>query len=177
MKKTTRSLIAALVLAVGGWSLPALSEDANPVLDTRRLIGELTPVTGDIGFVNLHIPFMLNSASLTPEAERQLTYLGEALLSPQLAGLTVSVNGHTDASGTAEYNQALSERRARAVRSFLLQNFQLDAVLLTTKGFGERQLLDNENPTAPRNRRVEIVTTRPTANEDRPVEGSTQVVN
>lgn len=179
MKTLTKHLISAAFLASFAWTVPALSDDTNPLLDTRTLIGELTPVTGEVRFVNLHIPFKLNSAALTPEAEKQLTYLGEALQSPELSGLEVSVNGHTDASGSADYNMALSERRAQSVRDYLLGNFNLTAELLTAKGFGETRLLDSESPNAARNRRVEIVTTRPVNEEggDVPVEGATQAIN
>lgn len=177
MKTSLKRFCAATVLAVCAGSLPALAEDANPLLDTRTLIGELTPVTGEISFVNLHIPFKLNSAALTPDARKQLGYLGEALQSPALSGLEVGVFGHTDASGSAEYNLSLSEKRAQAVRDFLLQHYELDESLLTAKGYGEARLLDSDNPTASRNRRVEIVTTRPIDEDEAPVEGATQAIN
>ena len=64
--------------------------------------------------------------------------------------------GHTDAKGTAEYNEALSQRRAAAVVSYIVRNFKLDGSLISSKGMGERQLLDKKNSESSVNRRVEI---------------------
>ncbi len=51
-------------------------------------------------------------------------------------GLTVEIQGHTDSRGTVTYNQNLSERRAEAVKRYLVNN-GINASRLTTKGFGE----------------------------------------
>ena len=64
--------------------------------------------------------------------------------------------GHTDAKGAGEYNDALSQRRAAAVVSYIVGNFAVDGALVSSKGMGERQLLDKDNPEAAVNRRVEI---------------------
>lgn len=177
MKTISRRLLAATAFAVAAWCGPVQAGDSNPLLDTRTLIGKLTPVTGEISYVNLHIPFKLNSADLTGEAETQLTYLGEALQSPELAGLEIGIFGHTDASGSAMYNMALSDQRAQTVRQFLLEKFDLQEARLTAKGYGEDRLLDSEHPNAAKNRRVEIVTTRPVDPDNTTVEGDTQAIN
>ena len=70
----------------------------------------------------------------------------------------IEVNGYTDTSGTPQYNQGLSVRRAEAVKAELLKD-GVPLAVITTKGFGETHLLV---PTAngvrePQNRRVEIV--------------------
>lgn len=71
--------------------------------------------------------------------------------------ISLSVNGHTDSVGAESYNQALSERRAGAVRGYLV-NAGIDPRRLTTRGFGESQPVA-DNATADgraRNRRVEL---------------------
>ena len=70
----------------------------------------------------------------------------------------VDVLGHTDSTGTDQYNQALSERRAQAVASYLSAR-GVNPARMATRGFGESQLLVNpETSEADRaaNRRVEI---------------------
>ena len=70
----------------------------------------------------------------------------------------VTIEGHTDSTGSAEYNLDLSQRRATAVRSFM-QAQGLDTERLEAVGFGmQRPVADNETPEGrKRNRRVEIV--------------------
>ena len=80
--------------------------------------------------------------------------LGRALSSEELKGQAIVIVGHTDARGTIEYNDALSQRRAAAVVSYIVGNFTLDPALISSKGMGERQLLDEDNPEAATNRRV-----------------------
>ena len=63
------------------------------------------------------------------------------------------VEGHTDAKGTEEYNQRLSERRARAVTNALIHR-NVDPRRLTTVGFGESRPVSSNDAA---NRRVDIV--------------------
>jgi outer membrane protein OmpA-like peptidoglycan-associated protein len=71
---------------------------------------------------------------------------------------SVRIEGHTDAAGSDDANQGLSERRAQAVREALLQR-GLDAARIATLGYGEaRPVASNETPGGrQQNRRVEIV--------------------
>jgi hypothetical protein len=64
--------------------------------------------------------------------------------------------GHTDAKGSAAYNQTLSEQRAASVRKYLVQRFPLQPDALVSVGLGETQLKRPAEPTAGINRRVEI---------------------
>ena len=71
------------------------------------------------------------------------------------SGRQVRVIGHADASGTAEANQALSVRRAEAVKDYLVSK-GADPGMLVVVGVGSRDLKNTSNPTAAENRRVEI---------------------
>ncbi len=100
--------------------------------------------------------FDFDSSRLTPEA-RQIVASAAA---DALQGKTtrIDVTGHTDRSGSDRYNQALSVRRAEAVRRELVADGVADS-LIVTRGVGESDPLV---PTAdgvrePQNRRVEIV--------------------
>lgn len=57
---------------------------------------------------------------------------------------TVLIEGHSDSSGSASKNKALSQRRADAVRSALVERFGIPAERVTAKGFGiESPIADN----------------------------------
>jgi outer membrane protein OmpA-like peptidoglycan-associated protein len=70
----------------------------------------------------------------------------------------IEVNGYTDTSGTPQYNQGLSIRRAKAVQAELIKD-GVPANAITIQGFGETHLLVPTGPGVrePQNRRVEIV--------------------
>jgi outer membrane protein OmpA-like peptidoglycan-associated protein len=107
--------------------------------------------------IDLEIYFDFNSAVITPKAEPQLKELGTALSSDVLKGAVVVISGHTDAKGTDQYNQLLSQRRAEAVKTYLIQKLQVSADNLTTAGYGKRDLKNKAEPFAAENRRVEVV--------------------
>lgn len=68
------------------------------------------------------------------------------------------LSGHTDATGSEEYNDALSEERARAVAFFLSEN-GIDSERLDVNWFGERLLLIDTQERERRNRRVLLTIT------------------
>jgi len=70
----------------------------------------------------------------------------------------IAVTGHTDTSGAATYNMALSMRRATAVKDALVRE-GIPAAAIAVSGVGETRLLvqTGDNVKEPQNRRVEIV--------------------
>lgn len=70
--------------------------------------------------LDLLIAFGLDSADLTEAARANLGVFADALKDDRLSAARFVVEGHTDASGSESYNLELSERRAQAVTSFLL---------------------------------------------------------
>jgi outer membrane protein OmpA-like peptidoglycan-associated protein len=107
--------------------------------------------------VDLEINFDYDSAALTPRTEPQLNNLGKALTSSELAGSVFMLGGHTDAKGSDEYNQTLSERRAETVKRFLIERYRVPAANLVSAGYGKKGLKNAADPYAAENRRVEIV--------------------
>jgi outer membrane protein OmpA-like peptidoglycan-associated protein len=100
--------------------------------------------------------FGLDQDSLTDEAKAQLDELGN-----QAKGMSryiVEVQGFTDKSGTAAYNEALSERRARAVARYLANQFQIPVRNISMLGSGYAQPVADDKTKDGRkvNRRVEV---------------------
>lgn len=115
--------------------------------------------TSDAPSASITVTFASGSWTLTPSAERALAPLGQALSSRDLADFRFRIEGHTDNVGSPAMNQALSERRAAAVREYLIAKFGVNPNRLVAVGLGETQLLE---PTPPqtsnaRNRRVQVV--------------------
>jgi len=101
------------------------------------------------------VTFELESARLRPSSRDTLDRAVKALRGEP--NLRVEIAGHTDSTGTAEYNQRLSERRARAVRDYLIGK-GIDAGRLEARGYGEsRPTVSNETRAGRmQNRRVEF---------------------
>ena len=109
--------------------------------------------------VSLTVEFDTGSAELTPAATHVLDNLGKALNDPKLSNYRFRIEGHTDTVGTAEMNQALSERRAEAVVNYLASNYHVDLSRVQAVGMGEKGLLipTPDQTSEPRNRRVQVV--------------------
>jgi outer membrane protein OmpA-like peptidoglycan-associated protein len=107
--------------------------------------------------INLDVTFGYKSATLTPQAWPQLDHLAKALTGPDLAGAVIMLGGHTDAKGGETYNQQLSEKRAEAVKAFLVSRYGIAPDTLLTAGYGKTGLKNPADPFAGENRRVEIV--------------------
>ena len=103
------------------------------------------------------INFKFNSAALTSGARMILDRLGAALQDVRLMDARIVIEGHTDASGSRRYNQDLSERRANAVKNYLVAKHQIRASRLTAVGRGEDDLYDKQRPNSALNRRVVVI--------------------
>ena len=107
--------------------------------------------------IDIEINFEFNSAKLAPSAMSTAKTLGEALSSADLKGSTFIVEGHTDAKGSKALNQKLSERRADAIKRFLVEQYRIPAANLVAVGYGKTKLKNKDNPFGPENRRVRVV--------------------
>jgi OOP family OmpA-OmpF porin len=92
------------------------------------------------------VEFEFDSFTLTSEARRII----DSLVVPVLIAnptLKIELSAHTDSRGTDEYNETLSQRRAEAIRYYLIDNKKIYPERLTSKGYGEYvPLAPNENP-------------------------------
>jgi len=126
-----------------------LADQLNTILETRDtargLIVNLSDVLFDVG-----------KSDLKPGAREKLAKISGIVLSHP--GLKLEVEGHTDSTGSEEFNQTLSEHRANAVREFLIQQ-GVNEASVTARGFGKSQPVATNDTAAGRqqNRRVEMV--------------------
>lgn len=141
-------------------AMPALP----PVPPAGRFppLAKFAPPGAPCGFVITladQVLFDFDRSDIRPDASNVLDVLASALQA--VPARAIEIRGHTDAKGSESYNQALSERRARAVLAALQQRVRLDGV--SARGFGESSPVAPEtvagadNPAGrQRNRRVEI---------------------
>jgi len=103
------------------------------------------------------IYFDVNSATIKSESGTTLDEIGTML--QDHPDLRISIEGHTDSDGDDALNLDLSDRRAAAVRDYLVSNYVIDASRLESVGLGETvPVADNGTPEGKQqNRRVELV--------------------
>jgi peptidoglycan-associated lipoprotein len=102
------------------------------------------------------VQFALDSSVLRPDALRTLTTALKTL--NDSPGLTLHIEGYASPEGSPEYNKALGERRARAVRDYLTSR-GIAASRLTITSFGEERLKydDTQEATRALNRRAALI--------------------
>lgn len=132
-------------------------KETLPGAEVER-VGEGIKVTMKENMVN----FGFDSADLTPAAKANLDKLAQVLKNN--LDTNINIYGHTDSKGTDAYNLRLSERRAAAVKSYLISQGVSGSRMLTM-GVGEKEPVASNDTDAGRaeNRRVEFAIT---ANED-----------
>lgn len=108
------------------------------------------------GRVALYVNFDTDKATLRPDAAPVIDEVAKLLQANP--ALKLSIDGHTDSTGSAEHNRALSKARAESVRDALLAK-GIDAGRLGAQGFGpDKPLADNGSEAGrAKNRRVELV--------------------
>jgi outer membrane protein OmpA-like peptidoglycan-associated protein len=103
------------------------------------------------------IYFDTGSDRIRAESTPTLKEIGAMLT--EHADLKLTIEGHTDDVGAAAANQALSEKRAEAVKAFIVSTYGVDAARITAKGLGStKPAVQGTTPEArQQNRRVELV--------------------
>lgn len=118
---------------------------------------ERPPEDGEKLSIDMKLQFGLDSAAVRPEDRPKLDKLGRFMA--QYPETHAVVEGHTCNLGGAKYNFELSWRRARAVRDYLVRNFDIAPDRLEARGYGLTQpIADNATEAGRRqNRRVVVV--------------------
>ncbi|MCC5858787.1 MAG: OmpA family protein [Ectothiorhodospiraceae bacterium] len=153
-----RALIGAGIGGLSGAAVGAYMDRQEAKL-RERLQGSGVSVTrhGDDIILNMpgNVTFGFDSADLRPEFFEILDSV--ALVVNEFDQTLIEVAGHTDSTGSAAYNQRLSERRADTVGRYL-QARDVDSRRIATAGFGEDYPIASNQTEAGRqaNRRVEL---------------------
>lgn len=136
---------------------------AEPVIVPPEPVRDEAIASASLDDLNRNSPlkpvfFELDSSELTPDAQRILD--ADAQLLKRYGGWTVTIEGHCDERGSAEYNLALGERRALAARAYLL-SLGLSGDRLRTVSYGKEFPFDpgHDEPAFSKNRRAHFVIT------------------
>jgi OmpA-OmpF porin, OOP family len=121
------------------------------------------PAAKVIDRLTIHVNFDFDKSNITKADDAELQKAINFLR--KYPDSRVKLEGHTDSKGTEEYNQKLSERRAEAVRQYLIKEGAVDKAMISATGYGElRPIAPNETPDGKdnpegraENRRVEIL--------------------
>ena len=124
--------------------------------DAKEVAPAVAPAEAGSRKLSLRLQFGLNSADLTPVAKQRLDVVGEALASAELAKSNLIVSGHTDSTGSYDYNLRLSKRRADSVKLYLVSAHDIAPARLKAVGRGPDDPIDEANPASPLNRRVQL---------------------
>jgi len=137
--------------------------DADGVLDSRDRCpdtpqGEIVDEYGCTLKLTLHINFDFDKSDIRPEFAPDLKKAGDFILKNKDVPY-ILIAGFTDSTGREAYNQGLSERRAGAIREYLIDNFDIDPNRLVARGNGESNPATDNSSEAGRaqNRRVEVI--------------------
>jgi outer membrane protein OmpA-like peptidoglycan-associated protein len=130
--------------------LARLQQVLGQIAETRRTAMGLVVTLGSNS-----IRFDFDKADIKLQYREILSRIAGVLMS--VRGYSIYVYGYTDDIGTQEYNLKLSERRAQAVRDYLVQA-GLDPKIITTKGYGKSdpRVPGDSAEARAMNRRVEI---------------------
>lgn len=127
--------------------------------NVKSEVGVEAGVTTDEGVrytLSSDVLFATNSSYLSNAAKSDLDNLARVL--KQDGNKKIRVDGHTDSTGEADYNQWLSEKRAASVKTYL-ESAGIAASRMTARGLGQKSpVADNKTPEGrQKNRRVEVV--------------------
>jgi outer membrane protein OmpA-like peptidoglycan-associated protein len=178
MKSVTRALALASFLVLSGAAvaqddIPPPANKQTKILDLVFRVEDLGGKVQDIQVketgaeirieLAADVLFDFDKADILPRAQNALKQAASVI--NEKAKGTVRIEGHTDAKGGDAYNQKLSERRAAAVKGWLIGKEGVQKVTFVTRGFGAKSPSapnanedGSDNPNGrQKNRRVEII--------------------
>lgn len=161
-EKTGRD--AAIGAAIGAAAGAYMERQAKQI--QQQMAGTGVTVNHDTTTGNIKLTMPGNITFAHDDATLNSAFLGSlnqlAATMRQYGETTIVVAGHTDSTGQAAYNQALSERRAAAVRDYLVSQ-GVSPSRIQTVGYGMRQPVASNATEAGRaqNRRVELIILTP----------------
>ena len=153
-----RALIGAGVGALAGGAVGAyMDKQEDELRKVMRDSGVTVTRKGDDIILNMpgNVTFRTDSADLNAQFYKVLD--GVALVAKKYDKTIIEVAGHTDSTGTAEYNRQLSQRRASSVSSYLVSRGVAQARIMTAAGGEDHPIASNATVDGrAANRRVEV---------------------
>lgn len=161
MIKTIKTLLTLFVVLgfLGACSSNTATDDAADTSDSMEDTSTSSTTTEESSDptkgVDTVFYFEFDQSILSSSARAALTVHAEALRNDPTS---VRLEGHADERGSREYNMALGERRANAVRDFLVLQ-GVDSGLIETVSYGEERpaSIGSDESSWSMNRRVELV--------------------
>lgn len=126
----------------------------DPELRTRGI--RVTDEPAAPRTIGILIHFALDSSAIAEDSQPGLDEVARMLRMERLRERRLHIEGHTDATGPAEYNRRLSMRRAEAVARYLVERHGIDPARLSVSGRGPDEPLPGRDPRDALNRRVEF---------------------
>jgi OOP family OmpA-OmpF porin len=154
----------AVVAAPEPVAPPPAVQEVKPQAAAPVVVQEVKPqprVAKEIvekGRTTLNVLFDFDKSSIKKNAFSDINDLVAVM--KQYTDLNVTIEGHTDSKGSAAYNKKLSQRRADAIKKYMVEKGGIDAKRLNAKGFGlEKPVASNATKEGrAKNRRVEAAT-------------------
>jgi outer membrane protein, adhesin transport system len=130
---------------------------ASAALDALAADNDRYKKEGDAWVLEVKVLFAFDSAEITSAYDEEIARVAEVVRKNSAVRMTVE--GHTDSTGPAEYNQNLSERRANAVRDMMMSSHTVKASQVSAVGHGESvPVADNATEEGrSTNRRVQFI--------------------
>lgn len=158
--KTGRIVGAVGGAAAGGYVGYKMDQQIKEIKEQTAGSGvDVTEVAGEDAFlVNLpDVTFATGSSAISPSFQSALDSVAASLV--KYPNSVIDVYGYTDTTGSSSFNQTLSEQRAQAVASYLIQR-GVSSARIRWQGYGEQyehlRVKTADNVNEPLNRRVEI---------------------
>jgi outer membrane protein OmpA-like peptidoglycan-associated protein len=158
VSSTTKTTAMSSTTKTIPWFLPATSAEAKSwLMRWWPTAPDRAGASTESSHPSLRIYFDFDSDTLRPESEPVLKTIAEILT--RHPDWKMNLAGHTDNIGPDAYNLDLSNRRAEAVKTALVDDYHVDAGQVTTQGFGATRPEDSNQTRQGRahNRRVELV--------------------
>lgn len=157
-QRRQRALIGAGVGALAGGAVGAyMDKQEDELRKVMRDSGVTVTRKGDDIILNMpgNVTFRTDSADLNAQFYKVLD--GVALVAKKYDKTIIEVAGHTDSTGTADYNRQLSQRRASSVSGYLVSRGVAQARIMTAAGGEDHPIASNATEQGrASNRRVEV---------------------
>ena len=147
MRVATIAKLGAVVLAMGFLAACSSTKEEAPAPSSGPSASTIRPGTQDDLKTNVGDTVYFDFDSHAIRADAQATLQKQAAWLQKFPAVRLVLEGHCDERGTREYNLALGDRRAYAVKEFLV-SLGIDANRLQTKSYGKERPVCTESDEA-----------------------------